>query len=77
MLLHASSNLAALAVVRALRADHIEAGWDSWVDGTHVVWVWVPAQREPAALTIAGTVDPSIRKPDASGDQESPSTPDG
>jgi hypothetical protein len=74
VLLHASSNFAALAVVRALRADDIEAGWDSQGDGTHAVWVWVPTQREPEALKIAATVDPSIRKPDALGDQGSTPT---
>lgn len=77
VLLHASSNLAALAVVEALRADHIEAGWDSQGDGTHAVWVWVPSQREPQALRIAVHVDPSIRKPDALGDQEVTPTPGG
>lgn len=70
MLLHASSNLAALEVVRALRADHIEAGWDNAGDGTHAVWVWVPTPREPEALKIAVTVDPSIQKPGTLGDQE-------
>ena len=77
MLLHASSNVAALAVVRALRAERIEAGWDSQGDGTHAVWVWVPKQREPEALKIAATVDPSIRKPDAHGDQEPTPAPGG
>ena len=71
MLLHASSNLAALEVVRALRADHIEAGWDDPGDGTHAVWVWVPAPREPEVLKIAVTVDPRIEKPDALDDQDS------
>jgi hypothetical protein len=76
-LLHASSNLAALEVVEALRADHIDAGWDNQGDGTHAVWVWVPSQREPEALKIAATVDPSIRKPDEHGDEEPPPTPRG
>ena len=76
VLLHASSNLAALEVVRALRADHIEAGWDNPGDGTHNVWVWVPTPREPEALKIAVTVDPSIEKPDALGDQERTSPSD-
>jgi hypothetical protein len=75
VLLHASSNLAALEVVRALREDRIEAGWDSPGDGTHAVWVWVPTQREPEALKIAATVDPSIQKPDATGDKEPTPTP--
>ena len=72
-MLHASSNLAALEVVRALRADHIEAGWDNPGDGTHAVWVWVPTPREPEALKIAVTVDPSIEKTDALG--EEPTSP--
>ena len=62
-------------MVRALRADDIEAGWDSSDDGTHAVWVWVPTQREPEALKIAATVDPSIRKPDGPGNKEPGANP--
>ena len=30
--------------------------------GTYAVWVKVPEQREPEALNLAATIDPSIRK---------------
>ena len=62
MLLHASSDTAAKAVIRALRAAHIEAAGDGPRGETYPVWVTVPEQREAEALDIAMTIDPSISK---------------
>lgn len=61
-MLYASSDSAAQAVVRALRAAHIEAAGDTPHGGSYVVWIKVPEQREPEALDIAMTIDPTIRK---------------
>ena len=62
MLLYASSDSAAKAVVRSLRAAHIEAAGDGPRGGTYPVWVKVPEQREAEALDIALTIDPTISK---------------
>jgi len=62
MMLHASSDSAAKAVVRALRAAHIEAAGDGPRGGTYPVWVEVPEQGEAEALDIARTIDPTINK---------------
>jgi len=62
MLLHASSDSAAQAVVRALVAADIKAAGFVAGSGTYAVWVKVPEQREPEALDLAATIDPSIRK---------------
>jgi len=60
MLLHASSDSAAKAVVRALRAAHIEAAGDGPRGGTYPVWVKVSEKCEAEALNIAMTIDPTI-----------------
>ena len=62
MLLHASSDSAAQAVVEALTAADIQAAEFIAGTGTYAVWVKVPEQREPEALNLAVTIDPSIRK---------------
>ena len=62
MMLYASSDSAAKAVVRALKARDIEAAGNNPRAGTYPVSVRVPAQREPEALDIAKTIDPTIRK---------------
>jgi len=62
MMLHASSDAAAKAVVRALTAAHIEAAGNGPRGGTYPVWVKVAEQREAEALDIAKTIDPTISK---------------
>ena len=62
VLLHASSDSAAQAVVRALKTAEIKAAEFIASSGTYAVWVKVPEQREPEAMHIAVTIDPSIRK---------------
>jgi hypothetical protein len=61
-LLHASSDSAAQAVVRALTTADITAAGFIPSTGRYAVWVKVPEQREPEAMSIAVTVDPRIRK---------------
>jgi hypothetical protein len=62
MLLYASSDSAAQAVVRVLRAGDIEAAGATPRGGTYPVSVKVPQQREPEALDIAKTIDPTVRQ---------------
>ena len=62
MMLYASSDSAAKAVARALMARGIEAAGGNPGGGTYPVAVKVPEQREPEALDIATTIDPTIRK---------------
>ena len=62
VLLHASSDSVAQAVVQALKAAEIKAAEFIASSGTYAVWVKVPEQREPEALNLAATIDPSIRK---------------
>jgi hypothetical protein len=63
MLLPASSDASATAVVRALSAADIEAEGATRAAGIYAVSVKVPSQRDAAALDIATTIDPSIREP--------------
>jgi hypothetical protein len=60
VLLHASSDSAAQAVVRALQAARIKAAGFIAGSGPYAVWAKVPEQREPEAMLIAVTIDPSI-----------------
>jgi len=62
MLLHASSDSAAQAVVQALTAADIKAAGFIAGSGKYAVWVKVPEPREPEALDLAETIDPRIRK---------------
>jgi hypothetical protein len=61
VLLHASSDAAAQAVVRALTTADIMAAGFMPGTGRYAVWVKVPEQREPEAMNIAVTIDPRIR----------------
>ncbi len=61
MLLYASSDSAAQAVVRAFKARNIEAAGAKPRSGTYSVSIRVPSQREPEAWDIAKTIDPTIR----------------
>jgi hypothetical protein len=60
MLLFASSNQAAYAVVRALKEADIEAGVGRERAGSLPVSVEVAQAREAEALAIAKAIDPGI-----------------